>query len=61
MDILQAVCSVNLVGSNCLVSTSDAGLLGDLRSVTFGLLSFGVLLAPFDDDVGAVSIVVVLS
>lgn len=42
-------------------STSDAGLLGDLRSVTFGLLSFGVLLAPFDDDVGAVSIVVVLS
>lgn len=31
-------------------NTSDIGLLGDLRSVTFGLLFLGVLLPGFGDD-----------
>lgn len=31
------------------MSTSDAGLRGDLRSRTFGVLSFGVLLVGFTE------------
>ena len=41
--------------------TSDTGLLGDLRSTTLGLLSFGVLEAWFEEDTESESDVAVLS
>ena len=38
------------------MNTSVAGLHGDLRSVTLGLLSFGVLFAEFGDEAESESV-----